>query len=188
MNCTVRELPLAGLTLVAAKFADGPPLTVAGARYTVVCAASMAAAGKPVPEIETTAPACPPAGTVCAASVTTLLGGGGAWVTVNPLASCAWTLPVWTVTVRAPNAAPGSICKVAVMVVVLETSTGPAAPNAAPPTPIPGPKDATVAPCTNPVPCPVTAALTVCPAGAEEGVTDTTLGSGSMVNAAGAAL
>ena len=68
-------------------------------------------------------------------------------VTVNRDPSEACCSPVLTVTVRAPTGAPcAAICATAL--VALFTETGPNAPSAAPPTEIPGPKVATVIPCT----------------------------------------
>ena len=90
-------------------------------------------------------------------------------------------MPVATVIVRAPTAAPASIFNVAVKVVGLVTRTGPNPPDAAPPTPIPAPKPACVAPCTNTVHFAVIDTVSDCPAEPDTGVAETRTGGGSTV-------
>src|ERR1035438_2799610 len=79
--------------------------------------------------------------------VVRLMYGIAAWMG-KPLASVACSAPVVTATVWVPVAAEAPMAISAVALVGLATVTGPGCPAAAPPTAMPGPKLATVVPCT----------------------------------------
>jgi len=93
------------------------------------------------------------------------------------VACCA---PVATVIDRGPAGAFDAMATVATALVALVTVTGPNNPNVPPPTAIPVPKFACVAPCTKFVKFPVMLTLTVCPTCPVAGL-KATLAGGLMV-------
>jgi hypothetical protein len=94
-------------------------------------------------------------------------------LTVKPLISEGCSLPVCTEMVRAPSAALFATLTMAVAVVALVTVTGPKFPCRPEPMEIPGPKLATVVPCTKCVPDPVIVTVMDCAGKAEFAMTDT---------------
>jgi hypothetical protein len=105
-------------------------------------------------------------------------------ITVNASCKdCRWR-PVWTVTVRNPTVADGSILSWAVAVVGAVTVTGPNPPSDPEPTEIPGPKLACVKFCTKFVKGAPMVTERVCPTCPELGVTAEMMPGGFTVKAA----
>jgi hypothetical protein len=89
------------------------------------------------------------------------------------------------VTVRPPKGASAATFSVAIAVVEFTTVTSPGPPAAAPPTEIPAPKLAWVAPCTKFVSCPVIVTTRFCwPCLPVPGFTDEIVAPGSIVREA----
>src|ERR1035441_10304497 len=101
------------------------------------------------------------AGTVEVTARSGIETGGGR--TVKALFKEAVCPPVVTVTVRGPAAASGSIVMVAVAVVEVATVNTPGWPSGAPDTLMPGPKLASVRPCTKPLLAAVSATVNTFP-------------------------
>jgi hypothetical protein len=117
----------------------------------------------------------------------TVVSAGVLETIANPAARIAISAPVFTLTSRLPAAATGSITNWAVTAVVLVTVRGPYPPAGAPPTEIPGPKFACVAPWKKLLNVPVIATTRFCPGAPLTGFNEIVAG-GLMVNVEGAEL
>ena len=112
----------------------------------------------------------------------TCVSTGVPLVTVKPLLSVATSVPVRTVTVRAPLVTDEDTISFAIAVVELRTVTGPNAPAAAPPTPIPGPNDAWEMNGRKWLKVPLIVTTILCPGAAVFGVMDWIIAGGSIDN------
>jgi len=168
--------PVPGVTVAAVVVTAVPPLL--GVRVTVTLAGEIDPLGNPEPVTDTVVrPGSADVGLV--AEPSTKLAS----FTVKPFVIESVSPPVTTVTLLAPNVAVSLITMLAVALVALTTVTGPAAPAAAPPTEMFGPKAACDTPLTKFVYLPLIVTVRVCPCSPELGERDVIVDVGLTVSA-----